>query len=330
MESCKLSIVIAMYNLEGYIEECLQSCLFQENVSPSDYEIIVVDDGSTDGCGIIVKKYVELYSNLRLITRENGGLSVARNTGLANALGEFIWYVDGDDKIASLAVSTIIKNVNEHIVDLMLINFHAFDDQGIQRTSHFRSFLTPMKGSDIHDQLNYRLPSMAWLTIFRRSFQIFNNLEFYPGIIFEDMELTVKAHHLANSLISIREPLYFYRLSRPGSIMSGVNNRRKNTKEFISSIRILQSHSSFFKKKNKFSRYLLGIDALLVLKKRYSRSFEKTTDNIIEFDQVKSFVYCALFLSPDIRYKLFSFFYILPESVKLSVATRLLNRSVLL
>lgn len=88
----KLSIIIPMYNVDQYIGKCLDSCLKQD-ISKDEYEIIVVDDESPDNSSSIVEEYMKNNMNIRLIYRKNGGLSAARNTGLKEAKGEYIWFV---------------------------------------------------------------------------------------------------------------------------------------------------------------------------------------------------------------------------------------------
>ena len=93
----KVSIIIAMYNIEEYIAYCINSCVNQIDVDPEDYEIIIVNDGATDRSLDVALDAIKGVSNARIITRQNGGLSAARNTGIENAKGKYLWFVDGDD-----------------------------------------------------------------------------------------------------------------------------------------------------------------------------------------------------------------------------------------
>lgn len=93
-----LSIVIPAFNVEKYIAECLDSCMCQD-VSNDEYEVICVDDGSTDRTGLILDDYERRCSNISVIHQANHGLPSARNTGLDRAIGDYIWFVDSDDVI---------------------------------------------------------------------------------------------------------------------------------------------------------------------------------------------------------------------------------------
>ena len=104
----RLSIVIPVYNLEGYISETLDSCL-EQNIPHSDYEIICINDGSTDNSESVILGYAERYPNIRLFTQENAGVSAARNLGISLAEGRYIWFVDGDDIIVSNCLSEILS-----------------------------------------------------------------------------------------------------------------------------------------------------------------------------------------------------------------------------
>ena len=98
ISSYKLSLIIPMYNVELYIEKCLNSCINQD-LSADEYEIIIVNDGSKDNSLSIAESIAQKHNNVRIITQTNGGLSSARNTGLINSRGEYIWFIDSDDWI---------------------------------------------------------------------------------------------------------------------------------------------------------------------------------------------------------------------------------------
>lgn len=102
MKNIVLSIVIPVYNLEKYIERCLDSCLDQ-NLDKDLYEIICVDDGSSDGTYDILENYSAKYTNVKVVHTKNQGVVKARNHGLTLVQGEYIWFVDGDDWIQKIA-----------------------------------------------------------------------------------------------------------------------------------------------------------------------------------------------------------------------------------
>ena len=126
-----LSIVIPAYNVEQYIARCLDSCLNQD-IPSDDYEIIVINDGSTDDTLSIIKTYVTHNKNLKYISRENRGLSITRNEGLSKAQGTFIWFVDSDDWIAPNCLASIQKQCKSEIDIFQLRYCLAYEDGKIR------------------------------------------------------------------------------------------------------------------------------------------------------------------------------------------------------
>ena len=108
MDKIRLSIVIPVCNLENYIAETLDSCLAQD-ILPEEYEIICIDDGSKDNSLAVLNHYAQTHSNIIVHTKENGGVSSARNKGIELAQGQYIWFVDGDDLIAENALGTLLR-----------------------------------------------------------------------------------------------------------------------------------------------------------------------------------------------------------------------------
>ena len=116
----KLSVVIPLYNKEKYIDRCLKSLLTQD-VSLNEYEIVIVDDGSTDTGSFICKGYMEKYSNIHFFSQENAGPSAARNRGLEATNGDYIYFLDADDYIAKNVLTSILLLNGYEIKYLILI-----------------------------------------------------------------------------------------------------------------------------------------------------------------------------------------------------------------
>ena len=113
----KLSIIVPMYNVELYIEKCLLSCLNQD-LPASDYEIIVVNDGSPDSSLAIAERIASLYDNLTIVSQKNAGLSAARNKALSLAKGKYVWFVDSDDRIQENCLRYILDECYNNGLDL--------------------------------------------------------------------------------------------------------------------------------------------------------------------------------------------------------------------
>jgi glycosyltransferase involved in cell wall biosynthesis len=116
----KLSIVIPVYNSSNYLDDCLGSLLDQD-LNKDKYEIICVNDGSTDNSLDILKLYAEKHQNIKVINQENKGHSTARNVGLKAAKGKYVWFVDSDDFIDGNSLSTIISYMEKNDIDFLTI-----------------------------------------------------------------------------------------------------------------------------------------------------------------------------------------------------------------
>lgn len=120
-KSCFLSIIIPVYNSEEYLRECLDSCLNQD-LAYDDYEIICINDGSSDGSLSILKEYEKECSNLNVVSLErNRGVSVARNVGIEQAVGEYIWFVDSDDYIAYNVLKDLKDQIRKSKPDVLYV-----------------------------------------------------------------------------------------------------------------------------------------------------------------------------------------------------------------
>ena len=102
-----LSIVVPVYNVDRYLDECMESLVTQD-IDSSEYEVICVNDGSTDNSGNILDKYAKRYCNVIVINKSNGGVSTARNMGIDNAQGKYIWFIDSDDFILKNSLSSML------------------------------------------------------------------------------------------------------------------------------------------------------------------------------------------------------------------------------
>lgn len=196
----KLSVVIAMYNAESCINKCLDS-IISADFPKDDYEICVVDDGSTDQS----KNIVELYkdkANIIYIYQENQGQSVARNTGLKHVQGDYVWFVDSDDMIYPDA-----KKIFEILslyprLDVLRIDVFQMNQAGELGSERVRLDKIPVQkeyvGRDLL-LLGY-VPSAMWFLVVRRNFLIDNSLYFIPGILHEDVELSLRILTKAKSV----------------------------------------------------------------------------------------------------------------------------------
>lgn len=201
----KLSIIIPMYNVELYIERCLKSCLKQD-IPYEDYEIIVVNDGSPDGSLQIAERIASQNKNIKIISQQNGGLSDARNTGLAVAKGEYVWFIDSDDWIKENCLGKLLEQLyNDNLEALAICAANHIDGKDVRRFSFHN--LSVMKGKDA--MLQKKCVCCVPFTIYNREFLVKHKLLFYKGIFQEDNEFTYRAYYFLERLGFTNEILYF-------------------------------------------------------------------------------------------------------------------------
>ena len=211
----RLSIIIPMFNVEQYIKKCIHSCL-RQNVLASDYEIIVVNDGSTDDSLLFAKEVAAMANNIIIISQENQGLGAARNKGLSLAQGEFVWFVDADDWIEENCLNEIFTLCT--LSDVVHVGHNIVENGKIVS----KDAIIVEDGLFLSAKSIYHC---APFYIIRRSLLIINNLYFIPGIFHEDTEFVPRMLYYARTVTSMNSCVYNY-LHRPASIMSTVNPKR--------------------------------------------------------------------------------------------------------
>lgn len=222
-----VSVVIPVYNVEMYIEECLDSIVRQ---TYQNLQIIVVDDGSTDASNKKVKPYLE-DSRVHFIEQENKGLSGARNTGLAAAVGKYVLFVDSDDYLELKTIEELVVAMEEKQVDLIRFNGRAFLDglnEPIEQNNYdFSHRLQEGKKytQDRFEANRRTFASPVYLYMVRREVLIKNVLTFYEGILHEDELFTTQVFLNSNSMLYVNA-FYYNRRYRENSIMTNQSQER--------------------------------------------------------------------------------------------------------
>ena len=262
----KLSIIVPIYGVEQYLRKCVDSLLNQDI---GNYEIILVDDGGTDGCPAICDDYVRRLENgdwkldnvqIRVIHRENGGLSAARNSGIEAAQGEYIMFVDSDDYIEPNVLGGLLAQVKRDNLDVLRYRLQYITPQ-YEVYNPYK--IDPFKGNDYSEVptdgvsfLNSRMNTQcyAWQYILKR--ELLDGCIFTPGIYFEDTDWTPRMLVRAKRVASTETVVYNY-LVREGSITNAVN-KRKQKKVLDDKMRLisaLQQQAKDLQKEGKEDRW---------------------------------------------------------------------------
>lgn len=222
-----ISFIIPVYNVEKYLNECVDSILRQIT---SDCEIILIDDGSTDSSGTICDEYANRDSKVRVIHQNNGGLASARNAGLDHAQGNYIAFVDSDDYLADGCVSRIISWINSGGSDICFMRAQKFFPNGKTQQLDDEIKAEEMKKdkSAVIKYLSQRskYPGSPCTKILRRSLIEENSLRFpEDGRVSEDLGFVLQCILFANSYDSLPFNYYYYRQAREGSITNKITYR---------------------------------------------------------------------------------------------------------
>lgn len=239
MEDSKiiLSIGVPVFNVDKYLRKCVDSLLVQD-LSSSTYEIILVDDGSTDACPQICDEYAAEHANICVVHQANAGLSAARNTSIAAAKGDYLMFVDSDDFLEPNVLAGLLKQVEHDNLDVLRFKYQNVNE----RYEVFNPYKRDARlGNDYTTEptdgvtfLNTRMNTQcyAWAFILRRDL-IYSQLSaldsclFTEGIYFEDTDWTPRMLVRAQRVASTDKIVYNYLLTRQGSITNAVNKSKQ-------------------------------------------------------------------------------------------------------
>src|SRR4051812_16290697 len=241
--SGRASLIVPIYNVELYLEECLGSLAAQ---TARDFEVVMVDDGSTDGSAGIAAAAAERDNRFRLVRQPNGGLGNARNTGLDHASGEFVWFIDSDDTIPPDALARMIGALDETGSDFATGMVWRMRRKGLEPSqwlapvfaeTRLRTHVTKFRPL-VTDRI-------ACNKLWRRTFWDEHACRFPEKVLHEDIPIVVPAHFLARSVDVISEPIYYWR-ARVGTARS-ITQRRTDPKSLLDRLTATQQVREFLR-----------------------------------------------------------------------------------
>ncbi len=215
MNEILLSVIVPVYNVEEYLEENLDSLIDQGS---SSYELIFVNDGSTDSSYEILKRYEEKVSFLRVIDKENGGISSARNEGIREARGKYLGFIDSDDFVREDYVQKMLGKALEEDSDIVVCDLETWYGRDDSR-NYIMKGMNPKYPDLPYDKRIFLSPLFAWNKIYRREFFLTEGVSFEMGTWYEDLEPVSYLFSKAKKISYVEETLIYYR-QRGGSVMS--------------------------------------------------------------------------------------------------------------
>lgn len=213
----KVSIIVPVYNVEKYIDKCLNSLV---NQTLKDIEIIVVNDGSPDNSQTIIDKYVKKYPRkVKSYIKENGGQGSARNFGLQKAEGEYIGYVDSDDYVELDMYEKLYNKAKKENLDIVICGSHNVTEEGLKTIELDRQIFKDKKKNAFFGRM------AVWNKIYKKDLLLNNNSTFRSKLWYEDLDFTLKILSKAKKVGYVNKPFYNY-LIREGSTMNNSNVNR--------------------------------------------------------------------------------------------------------
>lgn len=222
----KLSIIIPVYNVEDFLDECVDSITSQIRDGRNDIEVILVDDGSKDNSGVKCNDWTNRNKCIKVVHKLNGGLSSARNAGLDIASGEYILFIDSDDRIAAGSLDSILKAISQSHADMYFLSGIKFYPDGRKEPLDAlmdRKSILKKESTEVIKYISRmtRYPGSACTKAYNRHFLDKNNLRFPSDRrIAEDLGFTLKCLLAANTFDVVEGDFYEYRQNREGSITS--------------------------------------------------------------------------------------------------------------
>lgn len=254
----KLSIIIPMYNCEQYIADCLDSIL-KSDLPKGDYEVIIVNDGSKDKGPEIAQDYVSKHENFRYLTQENQGQSVARNYGLKEAKGEYVWFVDSDDRFNRTIIDVYHELKLHPELDILAFSMIVVTEQNvfIRTECNQSNVLHNLIISGRDAIVSGYAPSSVCVLFVRRHMMVKNNLFFKEGITHQDVELSYRLLAYANKVMFTDYSPYVYILHSNSTSQS--LEPQKKIKYLKGDIAV---HKSFMQLSERFAKDTLLKDVI--------------------------------------------------------------------
>ena len=227
MNMPKISIIVPVYRAEAYLHRCVDSILAQ---TFTDWELLLIDDGSPDKSGEICDEYAQKDSRVRVIHKENGGVSSARNYGINHASGEYLMFVDSDDMVMPGFFQTSMLLLEKYQADFVSFSHERCEadekwggKKYLSRKSEVRVYEDPVQKMDKF-LLGREIGTMACAKVYHR--KLFENIRYPVGKYHEDVFTTYKLVDRATRIVTISQPGYWYR-KNPQSIMTSRFSKKR-------------------------------------------------------------------------------------------------------
>lgn len=243
MNNPEISIIVPVYNVELYLRKCIESILEQ---TFKNFELIIVNDGSTDNSGIICKEYRKIDPRIKIIHKFNNGLSSARNTGIEIAKGKYIGFIDSDDYINKYMFEILYENITKNNADISMCDYmEVYKDKNeiyCEKQNSEKLILNNIESLEkIYDKEGWKY-IIVWNKLYKKV--LFSEVRFPVGKIHEDEMIVHEILYKAKKLVFDKSKLYYY-LQRDNSIMSKKDNIQR-----LDIVEAMKNRADFFYNNN--------------------------------------------------------------------------------
>lgn len=290
-----ISVIVPIYNVECYLNKCIDSILSQ---TYRNIEIILVDDGATDCCPMICDEYAKKDARIHVIHQKNRGLSVARNSGIDVATGEYLIFIDSDDYIDKEMLNVLYRNIKKADAEIAVCNFievhnnESLEQEVIQGKKFIFDKLEAM--NNLYNNMALQTV-VAWNKLYKK--ELFQTLRYLPGKVHEDEYLIHHILNCVNLIVYDDTPLYYYRQRKDSITGKNYNLKRLDV------IEAYEDRIEFFQKK--------GYKGLMI------KAQEKYLDLLIEqYYLVQEYYPQERKIYSNIRYKFKKYY--LNNAIKIS------------
>lgn len=317
MPAPEVSVVVPIYNVEDYLPKCLDSLLAQ---TFRDFELILVNDGSRDGCLAIMKDYASRDPRIRIVDKANGGLSDARNAGMAIARGTYIQFVDSDDFVEPDLLQECVSALRKTDADMVIFDVYQYH----QKTGLKEVIRNVYDGGRTYvlkenPEMMTRILNAAWNKMYRLSLFRDSGITYPWGCYYEDLGTTYRLLARCRRIAFVNKPLYDYLADRPGSITGDFSFSAYHVLDMIKITVDDYRTNGWYEMYYEELKYLAGVNIIECLKKTRDVKDAKMVNKYIDV--------CFWFLDknwpefPKCRYKIcrqkYDWIYADPKRLKL-------------
>ena len=318
----EVSVVVPIYNVADYLPKCIDSILAQAN---REFELILVNDGSTDSSLDIIRKYEQQDNRIRIVNKANGGLSDARNAGMTIATGTYIQFIDSDDSIEPELIEKCLDEFHKTDADMVIFDVYQY----YQKTNTREIIKNSYDGSrtynlETNPEMMTRILNAAWNKMYRMSLFKDNHIIYPWGCYYEDLGTTYRLLARCRKVAFVNIPLYDYLKDRPGNITTQFNFSVYHVLDMIKITIDDYKRLGIFDRYYEELKYLAGVNVLECLKKTRDVNDKKMTEKFVDV--------CFWFLHshfpefPKCRYKILreknDWIYAHPQILKMYLAYR--------